>query len=121
MDKDKRLDLDFKVFLWRKNEIVGELDDTVKVLTAAFGIELNDILMHEVGFVLVLMPHTMMARLRRINETSRQMVVFSAIVELHVPTHRDEKHHKNHHQRSDLQDSFFHAAKIRFFLKPKSH
>ena len=97
MDKDNRLQLNIKVFLRRKNEIVGELDDAVIVLAAAFGVELYHILINEVGFVLMLMPHTMMTRLRRIDKASRQMMVFGAIVELHVPTHRDEKHHKGHH------------------------
>ena len=77
--------------------------------------------MHEMGFVLMLVLQTMEALLCRINETARQMMVFGAIVELHVPTHRDEKHHKRHYQGTDLQDSFFHAAKIGIFLQPKAH
>ena len=109
------------MFVRRKNEVVGELDDAFEVLAAAFGVELHHILMCEVGFMLMLVPNAMMARLCRIDKASRQLVVFGAIVELHVPTHRDEKHHKGHHQRSDLQDSFFHAAKIGIFLQPKSH
>ena len=70
MDEGKGLKLGIKVFLGRKNEVVGELDDAVEVLAAAFGVELNDILMREMGFVPMLMPHAMMARLRRIDETS---------------------------------------------------
>ena len=100
------------MLLRRKNEVVGELNDAFEILAAAFGIELNHILMHEMSLVLMLMPQTMQARLRRLTEATRQMMVFGAIMELHVPTHRDEKHHKGHHHGTDLQDSFFHAAKI---------
>ena len=61
MHKDKRLKLYVKVFVWRKNEVVGELDDAVEVLAAAFGVELKDIRVCEMRFVLVLMSHAMKA------------------------------------------------------------
>ena len=69
--------------------------------------------MHIMSFMFVFMAVAMWTRLGRIDEAAGQMVVFGAIVELHVPTHRDEKHHEGHHHGTDLQDSFFHAAKIR--------
>ena len=120
-NEDKRMNLNIKVFLGRKNEVVGELNDAFEILAAAFGIELKHILMHKMGLVLVLMPQTMQTRLRCLSEAARQMMVFGAIMELHVPTHRDEKHHKGHHQGADLQNSFFHAAKIGIILLHKSH
>ena len=112
--QDKGLQVDNQVFVRRKNEVVGELDDVVEVLAAAFGIELKDVGVCEMRLVFVhmLMSHAVQARLRRINETARQMVVFGAIMELHVPSHRDEEHHKGHEQRTDFQQPFFHAAKI---------
>ena len=88
------------------------MDLAVEVLTAAFGVELDSIVRHEMGFVLMLVLQTMEARLCRIDETARQMLVFRAIVELHVPTHRDEEHHKCHHEGNYLQPLLFHAAKI---------
>ena len=43
MEEDKRLEMDVKLFVRRKNEVVGELDLAVEVIAAAFGIELHDI------------------------------------------------------------------------------
>ena len=40
MSEDYRLKMDVKVFLRRKNIVVGELDLAFEVLTAAFGVEL---------------------------------------------------------------------------------
>ena len=68
--------------------------------------------MHEMGLMLMLVLQTMETRLRCIDETARQMMVFGAIVELHVPTHRDEEHHEGHHEGTYLQQLLFHAAKI---------
>ena len=112
MREDKRLEMDVKMFVGRKNEVVGELNQALEILTAAFGVELKPVLMYKMGFMFVFMAMAMRTRLGRINETAGQMMVFGAIVELYVPTHRDEQHHKGHHQGTDLQDSFFHAAKI---------
>ena len=110
MGQYKGLQLDNQMFVGRKNIVVGELDLAVEVLTAAFGVELDGVVRHEMD--LVLMLQTMVARLCRIDETARQMLVFRAIVELHVPTHRDETHHKCHHEGNYLQPLLFHAAKI---------
>ena len=115
MGQDEGLQAENQVFVRRKNVVVGELDLAIEVLAAAFGVELEAVLWHSVGLMLVLVAMAMHARLCSVNEAARHMMVFSAIVELHVPTHRDEKHHKGHHQGSDTQDSFFHAAKIRNF------
>ena len=104
--------MEFKVFLRRKNVVVGELNLAFEVLAAAFGVELEAVLWHSVSLMLVLVAMAMHARLCRVNEAARQMMVFGAIVELHVPTHRDEEHHKGHHKGSDTQDSFFHGAKL---------
>ena len=68
-NEDKRIELNIKVFLGRKNEVVGELNDTVEILAAAFGVELHRILMHEVGLVLMIVSQAMVARLSSINET----------------------------------------------------
>ena len=123
MDEDKRLEMEFKVFLRRKNVVVGELNLAFEVLAAAFGVELKDVRVCEMRlvFVLMLMPHAVQARLRRIDEATRQMMVFGAIMKLHVPSHRDEEHHKGHEQRTDFQQPFFHAAKIGIFLHPWCH
>ena len=110
MDENKGQELDINMFFGRKNVVVGELDLAVEVLAAALGVELDGIVRHEMD--LVLMLKTMEARLCRIDETARQMLVFRAIVELHVPTHRDEEHHKCHHEGNYLQPLLFHAAKI---------
>ena len=107
--------MDVKMFVGRKNEVVGELDQALEILAAAFGVELKSVLMHKMGFMFGFMAMAMRTRLGRVNKAAGQMVVFGAIVELHVPTHRDEKHHKGHHHGTDLQDSFFHAAKIGIF------
>ena len=86
MRQDDGLQVDNQVFVGRKNEVVGELDLAVEVLAAAFGVELEAVLWHSVGFMLMLVAMTMHARFCRINKTARQVMVFSAIVVLHVPT-----------------------------------
>ena len=97
MDEDKRLEKEVLLFVGRKNVVVGELNLAFEVLAAAFGVELDSVLWHSVGLMLVLVAMAMHARLCRVNEAAHHMMVFGAIVELHVPTHRDEKHHKGHH------------------------
>ena len=54
MGQDEGMQADNQLFLWRKNEVIGELDFAVEVLTATFGVELYDILRQR-GFHFVLM------------------------------------------------------------------
>ena len=97
----------------RKNKIVGKLDLAIEVFAAAFGVELNDIVRHNgFHFMLMMVPHAMHACGGSIAETACHMVVFGAIVELNVPTHRNEEYHKGHQKGTDLQDSFFHGTKV---------
>ena len=86
MDEDKRLEKEVLLFVGRKNVVVGELNLAFEVLAAAFGVELEAMLWHSVGLMLVLMAMAMHARLCRVNEAARQVMVFGAIVELHIPT-----------------------------------
>ena len=79
--------MNIQVFFGRKNVVVGELDEALEILAAAFGIELKPVLMHNMSLMLVFVGETMHTRFCRINETAAQMMVFGAIVELHVPTH----------------------------------
>ena len=113
MDEDKRLEMDVKLFVRRKNEVVGELYLAVEVIAAAFGIELHDIV-RQSGFHLMLMMVTpaMHAVVGCIAQAARHVVVFGAIVELHIPTDRDKQHGKGHQEGTDLQQSFFHGAKV---------
>ena len=104
--------MDFGVFFWRKDVVVGELYLAFKLLAAAFGVKLETVLLYSMGLMFVLVTETMEASLRSITKATRQMMVLGAIVELHVPTHRDEEHHKGHQQGSDMQDLVFHAAKL---------
>ena len=121
MDEDQRLEMDIKVFFGRKNVVVGKLYLALKVLAAALLFEMKHIVMCcMTSFVLVLMLKAMGTRLRRRDaKAARQMMVFGAIVKLHVPSHRDEEHHKGHQQGTDLKKSFFHAAKIQKTSDPK--
>ena len=111
--------MNVKVFFGRKNKIVGELDFALEIFAAAFRIELDFMRLREMDFVFVLMLKAMQTRLRRIAETARQMMVFGAIVELHVPSHRDEEHHESHQKRTGFQPMFFHGAKIQ--INPKRY
>lgn len=61
MGEDKRLEMDVNVFFGRKNEVVGELDFAVEVLTAALCIELDFMRLRMVSLVFVLMSKTMRA------------------------------------------------------------
>lgn len=118
MCKDQWLEMDVQMFFRRKNEVVRKLYLAIEILAATLGTELYLILLRQAGFMpvpmlmLVLMSLAMSTRLRRVDEATPKMVIFSAIVELHIPTHRDEEHHKGHQEGPKLQDSFFHGAKI---------
>ena len=87
MCEDYRLKMDIIVFVRRKNVVVCKLDLAVKVLTTAFGVELDDIVrQHRLRIlVIVMMPKTMYALSGSIAKTTRDMMVFGAIMELHVP------------------------------------
>ena len=124
MGQDEGLQADNQVFVRRKNKVIGELDLAVEVLTATFGVELYDILRQRgFHFVLMMVLPAMHAVVGCIDKATCRMVVFSAVMELHIPTDRDKQHGKGHQEGTDLQQSFFHAAKVgkkvelcRFFL-----
>ncbi len=113
MDEGKRLEIDVKLFVRRKNEVIGELNFAVEVIAAAFGIKLHDIV-RQSGFhlMLVMVIPAMYAVVGCIAQTARHVVVFGAIVELHIPTDRDKQHGKGHQEGTDLQQSLFHGAKV---------
>ncbi len=116
--------MNIKLFVRRKNEVVGELDLAIEVIAAAFGIELHDIVRQSrFHFMLVIVIPAMHAVVGCIAQATRHVVLFGAIVELHIPTDRDKQHGKGHQEGTDLQQSFFHGAKVgkkvelcRFFL-----
>ena len=116
--QDKGLQAYNQVFDWRKNIVVGELYLTVEVFTAAFGIELYDIIRQGPLFFLVFMmvPYAMHAISSSIAETAHHVMVFGAVMELHVPTDRYEQHHKGHQKGTDLQQPLFHGRKSKDFL-----
>ena len=107
------------MFVGRKNVVVGELDLAVEVVAAALGAEMDDIV-RQVRFlvlmpVLVMMPRAMHTRRCCINEATRKVVVFIAIMKLYVPPDRNEQHRKGHQKGADLKQAFFHAAKLIIF------
>ena len=104
--------MDNQLFLGRKNEVVSKLDDALKAFATTFCIKMNLSLLHRMGFVSMLMVKAMQARFCRIDEATRQLVVFGAIMELDIPADGDEQHYKCHQTRADLQQSLFHGAKI---------
>jgi hypothetical protein len=112
MGQEEGLKVDNQMFFGRKNVVVGELDEAFEVLAAAFGVELQVVVLYKMSLMLVFVGKAMLTRFSRINETAGQMMVFGAIVELYVPTHRDEEHHEGHHEGTYLQQLLFHAAKI---------
>ena len=124
MGQDEGLQADNQVFVRRKNEVVGELDLAIEVIAAAFGIELHDIVRQSgFRFMLVIVIPAMHAFVGCIEKAACRMVLFGAIVELHIPTDRDKQHDEGHQKGADLQQSLFHGAKVgkkvelcRFFL-----
>lgn len=105
--------MDVKLFLRRKNEVIGKLDLAVEVIAAAFGIELHDIVRQSgFHFMLVVVIPAMHAVVGCIDKAACRMVFFGAIMELHIPTDRDKQHGKGHQKGTDLQQSFFHGAKV---------
>ena len=117
--QDKVLQTDNQVFVWRKNKVVGELDFAVEVVATAFGIELASIQLPKVCigfFVLMFMVETMQTIVGHCTKAARQLMVFGAVMELHVPTDRYEQHHKGHQKGTDLQQPLFHGCKSKDFL-----
>ena len=99
MEEDKRLEMDVKLFLRRKNEVISKLDLAVEVVAAAFGIELESIQLPKVCFglfVLMFMVEAMQTMVYHCTKAARQLVVFGAIMELHIPSDRDKQHHECH-------------------------
>ena len=91
--QNERLQADNQVLVRRKNIVVGELDFAVEVLAAAFGTELDDIMSHLMAFrrlVVMLVAEAMQATFSRFAETACKSVVFSAIMELYIPPHRNQ-------------------------------
>jgi hypothetical protein len=112
MGQDKGLQVDIQVFLCRKNEVIGELDFAVEIITATFWFIMNCIrLCNKEAFVFMLVVAAMQARLSRLAKTARHLMRFGAIMKPHVPAHRNEKHHKGHQKGTDLKQSFFHGRK----------
>ena len=97
MRQDDGLQVDNQVFVRRKNEAVGELDLAVEVIAAAFGIELHDIVRQSgFHFMLMIVSQTMHTIRGSIAETAHHVMVFGAIMELHVPAYRNQQHRKGH-------------------------
>ena len=97
MRQDNGLQVDNQVFVGRKNIVVGKLHLAVEVFATAFGVELYNIVRrNSFRFMLMMVPYAMHTIRSSIAETAPHVMVFSAIVELHVPSCRDEQHHKGH-------------------------
>jgi len=62
--------MDKEVFFGRKNIVVGELYLAFKLLAAAFGVKLEAVLRHSLGFMLVFVTETMEASLRSITKAT---------------------------------------------------
>ena len=96
------------------------MDFAVEVVAAAFGVELHDIVGQDgfgLVFMLVMVSHAVHTCSRGITEAALDMVVFGAVMELHVPADRDQQHRKGHQKGTDLQQAFFHVAKVRINSK----
>ena len=92
-----RLEMDVQMLLGRKNKVVGELDFAVEIFTATFWFITDCIRLCSMeAYVFMFVVAAMQARLSRLAEAARHLMCFGAIMELHVPAHRNEKHHKGH-------------------------
>ena len=97
MRQDDGLQVDNQVFVGRKNEVVGELYLTVEVVTATFGVEMHNIERQRgFHFMLMIVSQTMHTIRGSIAETAHHVMVFGAIMELHVPAYRNQQHRKGH-------------------------
>ena len=59
MGEGKGLKMNVMVFVGRKNEIVGELNHTLKVLATAFGVELQAVVLYKMSLMLVFVGKAM--------------------------------------------------------------
>ena len=98
VNENKRLKMDVQMLVRRKNVVVGELDLAVEVVAAAFLFEMKHIVLCcMTSFVLMLMLKAMGTRLRRRDaKAPRKVVILGAVMEFHVPSHRDKQHRKGH-------------------------
>lgn len=99
MWQNKRLQTDNQLFFKRKNKVVGELDFAVEIVAAAFGAELEWIVLPKMSFgfcVLKFMVEAMQTIVCHCTEAARQLMVFSAVMELHIPSDRDKQYHECH-------------------------
>jgi hypothetical protein len=64
----------------------------------------------------MMVPYAMHAISSSIAETAHHVMVFGAVMEIHVPTDRYEQHHKGHQKGTDLQQPLFHGRKSKDFL-----
>ena len=116
--KGKCLKENMKVFLDRKNEAVGELNELVEVLAAALVVELHDVIVIDEGcrlvrmLMLVLMFLAMRTQVGGQAKTAQQHMRLGAVMELDVPIGGDPQHQKGNDDGLYLQQSFFHNAKL---------
>ena len=100
------------MFFKRKNEVVDKLDLAAKIFTTAFTIELECIVLPKVS-ISFLVIEAMQTIVRHWAKAACQLVVFGAIMELHIPSDRHEQHRKGHQKGTDLQQPLFHGCKSR--------
>ena len=59
MGEGKGLKMNVKVFVGRKNEVVGELNHTLEILAAAFGVELQTVVLYKMSLMLMFVGKAM--------------------------------------------------------------
>lgn len=117
INKGKSLKENVEVFLRRKNEAVGKLDELFEVLAAALVVELSPVVERGLGgfvcmFMLVLMRLAMRAEVGGQAEAAQQHVGLGAVMELDIPIGGDPEHQQGDEEGSYLQPTFFHGAKL---------
>ena len=98
MGQNEGLQADDQVFVSRKNKVVGKLDLAVEIVAAAFGGIVDNVVRHVRSnrLMAVMVTHAMHTSCFGIDKTAGQVVILGAVMELHVPSHRDEEHRKGH-------------------------
>ena len=118
-----------KMFFDGEGIIVGELYFAVEVLAAAFGAEVEHMLMFfklfGVHMAMMMVVLAMFAELRSVAKAAHQTMVLATIVEVDVPAHGNEEHQQCHSRRYYLKEKPFHAAKVHIlselYINSKNH
>ena len=112
MKEDERLVMKILELFRCKYVLISELYLAIEVVAAALGIEMRRRGMVLVAFLAALgVTEALCVHWQTHSDVACHRVARRAVMEAHIPTDRDEQHHKGQQKTTDLQQTFFHGRK----------